>query len=67
MKAARAWGIKMPSAWDDLDPLDKAEMLADFTTDAEMESHELWRNEAKSAAKENAAPPRRRHRPPTRR
>jgi hypothetical protein len=45
MTAASSWGNRgiLPSEWDELDPLDKAEIIAFIGTRAEMESHELWR------------------------
>lgn len=44
MTAASSWGNRgiLPSEWDELDPLDKAEIIAFIGTRAEMESHELW-------------------------
>jgi hypothetical protein len=35
----------VPSQWDQLSALDKAEMIAFDLTVASMESHELWRME----------------------
>lgn len=53
MQAARAWGLT-PAQWDNLDNLDRAEMMALRRAEAIMEGYEHEEAERKAALNKNA-------------